>query len=181
MGFVSNSSSSSFIVAVPKNMELNVENVIFMLWPDVKDHNNLKFNYYSENSVNAIDVAIRVLDDLKLAEKDKNNEKMIKESLNGLYYKNNILFKDVGSPPTITDDLYKLPVEEFKNILDKFEKDRDEFNSKIYDIFLKHNSDCDIYVLNYSDNNGEFETIMEHGGIFDDMIKRGNALMINNH
>jgi len=120
-GFVSNSSSSSFIIAFNKKPE-SIDKMKQILFGDEKifHHPYEKTGYLTKK------VAETVYNDI-LNQKSKNQEEVIEELGCGW--------------------------------IDHPGKDGKKF--------FKKNKDCEIFVVEYSDNDGPFYCAMEHGDAFD--------------
>lgn len=158
MGFVTNSSSSSFIVAFDK-VPNNWEEVLEMLFGSDKE----TVEEYGL-SMETKEVAQRVFDDI--SKQTPNNLKELKETFHGFddgieKYKNyKKLEKQLWGSPT-SEERHKI-YDELKVLLDEFE----EIHFKK---FLDKNKDKQLYSFSYSDNDGTQGTLMEHAGIFDNL------------
>jgi hypothetical protein len=157
-GFVSNSSSSSFIVAfevVPKN----VTDMGYMIFGKEYKEDTMvhKFNEYFTMK----QVAEAVFDDFKSQKKCMSKRKINKIIKSGWF---------PGIPDFPYDAIprgdYNDPVN--MEIRQKIRKEHDEkvkaaakeFQEKFY------KEDCKFYYFEYSDNDGSFGSYLEHGGIF---------------
>lgn len=185
-GFVSNSSSSSFIIAVPKGMQINLENIFYTVFPETmksgKDINNKWFGYYGDSNVSAVQASQIIAQDLELRE--PNDVDKLKEVLNGYIDKRSMsaeLLEKVGMPPTYPDRYWQLPMEEARIIWDEYDLKRNDWCEKMLNAFMECNKDCDVYELEYSDNEGSVNTAMEHAGVFDEMINNGTAIIVSHH
>lgn len=149
-GFVSNSSSSSFIVAldkipkskndikkmfykgVDKSMWFDAEKTIGtnvlsgVIWNDIKKHKPIK----SASKIAKIIGRGRLLDHLEPDFEDYVDRKTLKG-------------------------------------WDKYQADRDEYAETIAKLFLKFNKKRFIYALTFSDNSGNVQGHLEHGDTFD--------------
>ena len=148
-GFVSNSSSSSFIIALKKKPEspLEVKRLLFK-----GGHFSLK-----EDGITDDLAAERIFNDLKkssLASKSK-----ILDVLKKGYPLSD--YEPVPYP-----NLYGLPKEKSKEVFDKYLEKVDALNKKIADEFYAKTEGKKYYILSYSDNNGQEECSLEHGGTF---------------
>ena len=185
-GFVSNSSSSSFIIAVPKGMQLNLENIFYTIFPETmksgKDINKKWFGYYGDTNVSAVHAAQIIAQDLGL-EKPNDIEK-IKEAVDGYVYPegmSSVLLEQIGTPPKLPERAYSLPIDDARVVWDEFDRLHNEWCEKAINCFTENNSNCDIYALEYSDNEGSVNAAMEHAGVFDEMIKAGTVIIASHH
>lgn len=138
-GFVSNSSSSSFIVAFP-----NISG----------DYNNFDTKILKHWSPK---VTRQVWHDIlsQLGEKAF-SEKEFSSCLTGLFYSETYDELEKQYPTKQRLALFELVGEKVREkALDRWTK------------FKKENPDTSIFLFEYEDGNGEFFSYMEHGGIFD--------------
>lgn len=184
-GFVSNSSSSSFIIAIPKGMQLNLENIFYTIFPETmktgKDINKKVFGYY-DNNISAVHAAQIIVSDLEYLQ--PNDIEKIKEAVCGYIDSGSIssaILDKIGCQPKYPERTWKLPMEEGRIILDEYSNKCDEWSDKVINAFIENNSNCDVYVLEYSDNNGPVNAAMEHSGVFDEMIQIGTAISSSHH
>lgn len=159
-GFVSNSSSSSFIVAFPKDFEITSDNVRQYLFGNQED----VFAYHGVFSTEH--VADQVTRDM-LAQ-TPNDEDVIKENLGG---------HDPDGP-----DLYEFKRKRegspgYEYDWDAYTKASDEHRQKVFDRLKTEHADMNLFVFEYSDNDGDFFCTMEHGGIFNKVP----GIRISNH
>jgi hypothetical protein len=158
MGFVTNSSSSSFIVAFDK-VPNSWEEVLEMLF----DADKATVSEYDLSMGNK-EVAQIVFDDI--SKQTPNNLEKLKETFHGFddglenYRNYKKLEKQLWDSPT-SDERHKI-YDELKVISDEFE----EIHFKK---FLEKNKDKQLYSFSYSDNDGTQGTLMEHGGIFENL------------
>ena len=134
--FISNSSSSSFIVAfdpVPKNIgELKTmlkhwsNDVVSQVWGDIINHISSNKNFKPEDFI----------------------DELTNLSYNSIYEKMN---KEHSGK---------------KDFWDIVEKEVGIIAQKKWDAFVAENSDALIMLFEYSDNDGEFMSFMEHDNIF---------------
>lgn len=185
-GFVSNSSSSSFIIAIPKGMQINLENIFYIVFPETmknkKDINNKSFGYFENNGISAVQAAQIITSDLEYEQ--PNDMEKIKEAIDGYIDSSRIapdILTKAGAIPKYPESSWKLPLEESLAVLNKYCDEHDEWTTKMFNIFKEKNMDCDVYVLEYSDESGSINAAMEHAGVFDEMIKTGTAISISHH
>lgn len=148
-GFVSNSSSSSFVVAFPHKP---------------KDHDDLKdmmfdgqkmFSYW-DHCHDVDSIVGTVFNDLKKA-----TIKDMVESLSHGWFDGQI------SPSEKTKHLnYKEDREKIDKIYEDCEKINDKMANNIIKEFRKKNKDCFFAVFNYGDEDGSYYALLEHGDIF---------------
>ena len=91
------------------------------------------------------------------------------------------LLEKIGLPPEYPERSWKLPAEEARIIWEEYSAKYDEWTEKALHIFSEQHRDCDIYALEYSDNEGSLNAAMEHAGVFDEMIATGTAIVASHH
>ena len=168
-GFVSNSSSSSFIVAF-KKVPKSVAEMQKMLFGKQLYYQNPYYypeekKYGSEPSWLAQEVSIRVFNDMK--DTVKPNE--IAEELKHGYIVDEYAPRyDDFSSSTIGDDWEKRH--------DKWWEAMEKYADSVAKDFIKDNPEATFYKFRYSDNDGPLDTAMEHGDLFNRLmhIKVGN-------
>lgn len=174
-GFVSNSSSSSFIVKFPR-VPNSVDDVREMLF------GNTPFfgNPYSDDLYPVEKVAKTVFNDIQNQEANKIEEAI---TLLSNSWECPITYDDYKKDPndwkTMDHDAYNRDCmewakSEFENFysLKKIRKD------KINKIEGKEESNYDLlYIFEYSDNDGSYGATLEHGGLFDNL----EHIVISNH
>ena len=183
-GFVSNSSSSSFVVAFPMKPETFQEihremfgDVLYLSHP------------YEREAVSSFDMAQIVFEDIKRQE--PNDVTKIADQLQGIQYSGEHEFVGLlENSADESDKMKKLVEVELKELeaLDKSamreyktssEREREEryakheglriaIGNKLAKIFMEKNQPNNgyVYVFEYSDNDGFLYTMMEHGNIF---------------
>lgn len=151
-GFVTNSSSSSFIVAlkdIPKNFK---EMQIVLFGNDDKD---AVVEVY-DNRMSCRDIAFRVLSDIQ--SQTPNDEGAIDNALAGYFADDNA--------PNYHEYTRSLPFnsKEYDKAAAQYERDHAKFVKAKIKRFRKQFRDFDYYVFSYADNGGE--VVLEHGDIF---------------
>ena len=158
-GFVSNSSSSSFVVAFPNKPE-NADDVKKMLFP-----NGAKFykNPYPHNSNSekewSTDEVAQTVWEVILSQIPNNIEEICDSISSGWFspYK--------GLPGHDDSYIHSNTMIDWKKV-EETNKYRAE---DIADRFIKDNKDSIIYVFVFSDNEGEYGCALEHGILFDNV------------
>lgn len=155
-GFVSNSSSSSFIVALPKSPD-SVEELRDILFKDVRT-----LDYYSK-SFSTMEVAQQVYKDIcRFVEdnKDKSTDRIIFDIVTDDFYDEenwqHCYDKAGGDYSKFDNELYKtlnLPL--MQGEINGYKQTLDIVNNKF------------VFTVEYSDNDGNFYCVLEHGGTFD--------------
>lgn len=152
-GFVSNSSSSSFVVPFPKGTELSKESI--------KDHlfKNLNTIYYYDHAISvdgAVDVIYR-----KMKGQTPNDDASIQDALCGF----------LPGSPNYEDFPAKLSKKNPDRDIDwdAYEIAREKYRTKVIDEFKEKigSQNYDLYTFEFCDNGSDFEAALEHGGIFD--------------
>jgi len=187
-GFVSNSSSSSFIITVPKGKDIDRELIAQELFgsdfDDVAEDHIACYGYVIHKR-EAIDSVIS-----ELLGTEKNPEDFDRQLIDWA----SGIVRSGTSIPGLTRDLMDGEPEwpafdrnasdaERHESWKKFEGEREAWGKKISDVVAKHfaSLDRDIFVISYSDNDGSFGSTMEHGDVFDRLIAAGRALRISQH
>lgn len=177
---ITNSSSTTFIIGLKENPK-DIDDVkkVFSL-----EYGNVSFYEYEIASSQAADI---IWTDLKVADRITSLEELIEEFQNGWFpgYPDDNFYRseDYYKIEKLNKDFYKKHVKGSnskaeKAHLAKIDELRLEFwrkhNIKVNQTAKKSAEehwerlkDLDVYVLSYSDNDGECGIVMEHGGIFD--------------
>jgi len=162
-GFVSNSSSSSFVVAFP-HIPKGVSGVHELLF---KTDRTGVVDYY-EYETSTTKVAAQVWDDIyKQLENFPRTTDYLRTEINGYSgdgsWARERIAEEAGVP---FDELAKL--EGTARILaDKFIAQHvDPEDDKVLLEFIDEHPDAAVFVFTYADDDGEFFSIMEHGEIF---------------
>jgi len=148
-GFVSNSSSSSFVVAF-KKIPKSVEEVQKLLFTDQALHS------YYEHKYTTHEIAEQVFRDIQEHRPIKLRT-VTKEVASGYYEGRPEFPMGVGSND--------LPA--WRKAWTAWEHDYKAFARAVAEEFWKENQGKFTYRFQYSDNDGEFWGMMEHSGIFE--------------
>ena len=148
-GFVSNSSSSSFVVAFPSIPKSEEELRIQMFGNDGAD-------MVWDNDITIGRISQEVFENIGIS--GKATKKQIFESIAYGW------FPERPEYPTI-----RYNEEGYKEELEKYEKKLDKTAMKIAEKFIKNNKESVIYVFSYSDNDGTLQSTMEHEYIFSNL------------
>lgn len=172
-GFVSNSSSSSFVVAFPREPK-SVEDVKEMVFGEKERFENpyadLQWRPNSTESWSADEVAKTIWEDIK--EQKVNDIKAITESVSNGWFDD---FDDL--PGHDSDEKWKKVRElnwndpednkKIQAIWDESEKENEKRAKKISKRFREVvGKEAQIYVFEFSDNDGEYFCALEHGEVF---------------
>jgi hypothetical protein len=152
-GFVSNSSSSSFVVAFPKTMPLTVDAIQEYVFGSIDGAVDYPYGHESLTTKRAAEI---ILDDIQNRQSDDRRD-ILQIIGNGFD----------NAPEFDYDKYFKLPA-------DKKDAYHQEFEMKM-EIFLKSvegglkdlEDKFVLYKFEFSDNDGTEQTIMEHGSVFD--------------
>ena len=164
-GFVSNSSSSSFVVIFPREPK-NATDVKEMLFKDREYYNDP----YDDDNWTTEEVAQTVWSDI--CDQSKNNLTVAKEILSGGYledgpdYDN---FKHIEDSHDRWESYRTARVIFAENQLNDFfsiKRIRREKFKKINNEGFDPIEDGVLYCFSYSDNNGNYECALEHGDLF---------------
>jgi hypothetical protein len=150
-GFVSNSSSSSFIVAFDKDPEdaKELKEIMF------KDEETIYVSDFEKPcEYETIGIAERVLSDMK----KKATKKEIVQAISCGWY---------DGCPNSPD--YCKDTKENKKQWDIFEKEWKKGAEKVAKDFISKNKDKVIYVFSYADGNSNYEAMLEHSDIFENL------------
>lgn len=154
-GFVSNSSSSSFIVAFPNDMEVTTDNVQEYLFSD------RKYITAYDDVIDVEDATSRIYDDMQ-AQTPNDNERLL--SFMGGWLE--------GAPDY--DDFRKAGKLECD--WDAYRAAADKYRAEYLKKFIADaGPNMNLYAFEFSDNGGD--SILEHGDTFD----RVNHIRISNH
>ena len=161
-GFVSNSSSSSFIVAFPKDMQISSDNVQNYLFAG--QENITAYDWIG--TFTAKEIADQVTRDMR--EQTPNNDEAIAEALGGHL---------PGAPNYDRFRIRRADGKGYDYDWDAYEKASSEHRAKMAEKIKAEFAGMDVFTFEYSDNDGNFYCTMEHGGIFDNVPN----MRISNH
>jgi hypothetical protein len=147
-GFVTNSSSSSFIVAFDE-MPSSINELQGLLF----DEGQINVEVY-DRSISCTEAAGIVFNDMQ--NQKPNDMKEIMSALEGY-------FEDAPDYNDYTKD-YDFKSKEYKEAMARYEEDSKAFIMAKIKRFKKDNRNRDIYVFSYADDGGQ--VVMEHGDIF---------------
>jgi len=157
-GFVSNSSSSSFVVALPKQPK-NVKELKEMLFGDEK-----YYEYCDGKIFKTERVAETVFDDIQDFIKSNSGSKinyMLESLINGWFNGHPDLEKyKIEDPQSKSNYIYDW---------NRYHLDCKKIAKKVVQKFKKENKGRFIFVVDYSDNSGDYFCALEHGPLFDDL------------
>jgi hypothetical protein len=161
-GFVSNSSSSSFVVAFPKKPE-SVEDVKKMMFGKQEWH----YSSIEEIDVPTIDIAEAVFKNIK--NDDSSSEKEIYESIRNGWF-SCYMFEEIFPGYFRSDETKFLNWDKDRDKIEKIwgqeKKENDKRAKKITKAFISGNENKYITVMEFSDNDGSFFAMLEHTNIF---------------
>lgn len=143
-GFVSNSSSSSFIVAFPRGFVPTTTSVGVALFGGLEGSQRF-YDYHADHKT----IAGVVAEDMQ--SQMPNNKETIASEMDS----------------DIDMDNYLLEGHDYKINWPAYEKDAEVAVAKKTDELMTKWADKDIYVFEYSDGDGSLGCCMEHGGTFD--------------
>lgn len=153
-GFVSNSSSSSFIVAFPKGMEIssdNVQNYLFAGQEAITAYDWI-------GTFTAKEIAEQVTRDMRA--QTPNVDEQIAEALGGHL---------PGAPNFDSFRKRSADGKGYDYDWDAYEKASSAHRAIMAEKIKSEFEGMDVYTFEYSDNDGNFYCTMEHGGIFDNV------------
>jgi hypothetical protein len=157
-GFVSNSSSSSFVVAFPEKPTDIVHVKRMMFGTDETFPNPYAGDTFGnrEDTYDTMTIATTVFNDMK--EQIANEIKNIVEGFEGWLE---------GAPELDYSSNHKPGSQEWNDEWSKYDKELDDYTKKYAANFIKPRTKMFIYTFEYSDNDGDYFCTLEHGGIFD--------------
>ena len=155
-GFVSNSSSSSFIVAFSE-MPSSKEELQKMLFGDEQSY----FGYFEDQPYPTSMVAETVWNDMQ--NQCPNDAVKIGDRIGGY-------FDDMPANPYDTLRHKDFSEKEWNKILDDYYEEVNRFTSEKMRQFMDKNKGCFIYVFEYSDNEGDYQSALEHGRLFHRLV-----------
>jgi len=167
-GFVSNSSSSSFIVAFPHKPK-SVKDLKEMMFGKQEWHYVGIYGEKGSSDYPTQDIAEAVFRDIK----EKATKEQIFESIRDGWFDAYLIPSLCPGRYSYSDKIIKL---DWKNIEDRkkiesFQKEADDINDKraldIAETFINSSKNQYVVVLAYGDDDGRFGSILEHSGIFD--------------
>lgn len=167
-GFVSNSSSSSFVVAFPRRPK-TVEDVMEMMFGSFT---RIKSTVYPEDEpFAAYDIARCIFNNI--GRKRGNNSREINKEFKGIEYSDGNAggwFKNMADAIYESDDglSFSIPkqADQIREIWHRNEIKRKKLAKSLGKSWLERHKDGVSYIFSFSDNDGEFYSFMEHGNIF---------------
>ena len=166
-GFVSNSSSSSFVVLFPKEPQ-NVEDVKSMLFGDIK----IYYGYYGTDYWSTDQVANTVWSDI--CGQQKNDLEKAREILSNDY---NSPDYDDFSYIEDKNERWKAYSAALENYGKKLLKDFFNFRKLKLKKLNNETIDAVLYCFEYSDNDGSYGNALENGNLFEKL----KYIKISNH
>lgn len=158
-GFVSNSSSSSFVVAFPRK-PLTAKDVKEILFGKERYFPTYYPRDDQDKVVSTTKIAKTVFNDIE--NQSPNDKKSILEGFEGW----------LDGAPSFPNTWGNDSPDVSRKKWDEYEKESIKYRNKCANKFIKENKNTFIYVFSYSDNDGNFYSTMEHGGIFDKLNHR---------
>jgi len=165
-GFVSNSSSSSFVVAFP-HKPISVEDLKEMMFGKQEWH---YISHHAEENGSRDISTQRIADAVFKDIEEKATDEEVYESIRNGWF-DSYLFPDIfpgyyedGKKTRHLD--YLKDKEEIERIWKEDEKENDRRARNIAEAFIRGHDNKYIVVLTYSDEDGWFESILEHTDIF---------------
>ncbi|MEN6550054.1 MAG: hypothetical protein ABFE07_28765 [Armatimonadia bacterium] len=162
-GFVSNSSSSSFVVGFKRGaVPQSAAEVQKLLFGDAE-----QVHYY-EHTIQAKEAAEQVFGDMT---REPHTPEKIEEAVLGGY---------LDGEPELPDDVYRLKDEAWRQAWDAYDQRREAFHRQVLEQLLAKAKaeDLVLYSFTYADEDGHFYMVMEHGGIFE---RAPLSFRISNH
>jgi len=153
-GFVSNSSSSSFVVAFPKN-PTSAQDVQKILFGDRQEYPDpYNSSYYPTSRV-----AETVWDDIKRKGRPATKKDIVK-AIDGGYFDGMAEYKDFPKPGSDGPLDYDW---------EACSKENERRAIKMAEEFMAKNPKAVIYTLSYADEDGSYGSALEHGILFDEV------------
>ena len=171
-GFVSNSSSSMFVVAFP-HVPKSAKEVQEILFGD-----KLKLDNPYDGGVTKTDlIADTVWNDIKPQKrwKEKTRINRVSEAVRGGWLEGQPKYENFRITPNHIKELEyagkPVLIARVREQTDwkAYEKACDKYAQEMVDILLNDWVDRVIYVFGYGDNDGDYYSTLEHGGIFNNL------------
>lgn len=169
-GFVSNSSSSMFVVAFPRKPK-NAKDVKEMMFGDLSTLNNP----YDDGVTETGEIAKTVWEDIRPQRrwKEKTRISKIREAVKGGWADGQPNYDDFKiTPKHITELEYDNKTIITARVREQYDWAKynavcDECATKVVDELLKKWEGNIIYIFSYGDQDGDYFSTLEHGGIFE--------------
>jgi len=178
-GFVSNSSSSSFVVALDKCPE-SEEELEHMLFKDDKTHLESPFHAYIEGGQvtwTSMYVAETLFNTTQVKASDDNIKKAISESfdtnITNMKFPRSPAFPDIRYEYELWKDekKYEKEIKEYRKkqteAWHKYDKEHNLWVAKCMKTIAKKFKNKHVVVFSFSDNDGTFSAALEHGDVFE--------------
>lgn len=155
-GFVSNSSSSSFVVAFPKGIDPNDVDAIHQYLYG-KAGQTLITTSYGEGGLSTTRAAELIAEDMQRT--PPNNPDNISDAFSGWL---------PGAPEfnDFFDYRTKMSDDERRKCFEAYGKAQDEFQLNLQNQITEEWKDFDLYTFEFSDNDGDLWATLEHGNTF---------------
>ncbi len=170
-GFVSNSSSSNFIVAFPRKPK-SIEDTLEMMFGTQNVHYVSFYGGKNCTEVDTLEIAESVFRDIKENKRKATKKQMIKSLTEGYFsfYEDEEMFPGNYSNHK---EVFKLDInkeedaKEMYRLFDESSKINKKRATAIVEFFMSDNQDKWVTTLAYADEDGNWGSILEHTGIFD--------------
>lgn len=184
-GFVSNSSSSSFVITFPKDVEITTETVLEHVTMGSSPSSWDGSNYLT--SEQAAEIVAKDMQEAGVA-----TDATLKETLHCLSDYPAYLTELADNRPDYEEVVYgsrdwnkqnhQMSLEERNAKWEEYDRLHGEWVELVIDKIKANSasSGCDIYVVEYDDG-FTVGSIMEHGGTFDRAIHAGSVIRVSNH
>ena len=153
-GFVSNSSSSSFIIGFARK-PTSAEELHSWMFPD----GTVSIAPYGDNGLTSNRAAEIVYNDI-LKQDPLTHAEIAEDAAGGTPY------TDIVKFPKWPSDFWKLKGEAFRAAINKYEKDKQAAADKLAGLLCADDADLLFYLVSYADDDGGIWSDMEHGNIF---------------
>ncbi len=161
-GFVSNSSSSSFVVAFPSEPK-NASDVKEMMFEKNQKEFSAPYSYSDDYDFWTTDeIAETIWNNIK--DQTSNSNEPILEAIQNGWFDNYGKLK--GHVDHWNDSEFKTSRNYIPEEYEKIDIENKKRAKKIVDQFKKDNPNTEIYVFEFSDNDGLYFSALEHGDVF---------------
>jgi len=164
-GFVSNSSSSSFIVAIPEDV-MTQDQLQKCLMGTASEYPN-PYPFDREPDTWPAELVTSIVFQDMFAAGLASRDSMIREYGNG--WTDAHMKGEQEARAEFNLGEWDIPDNDDvrRKYYDRYQELVDKHSAKAIDEFVAQNPDCSFFIVEYSDNDGQLSCAMEHGSLFD--------------
>ena len=169
-GFVSNSSSSSFIIAVPMCTSTLGELQDYIFEDKEVFRNPYVWNVDTDTHGWPVSTITAIVFRDISKQQPKTMEQLVAENCGGYTPEYEQADEDARKEAGVTEHtMYDMEREDHNRLYERSEELRTEYSQDKIQAFMTQNPECFFFVVEYSDSDGELWSAMEHGDLFENI------------